>query len=216
MAVNPYTSKLQTSNQVEFDMIEKLTIETIKFNGCDMYYLPREKLNYDYFYNEDVLSQFTDAILIEMYMDNPTEFGGDSELLTKFGLQVRDTADILVAMKRFKEEMTLNNIPIHRPREGDLIYFPLTNSVFEITFVEDKNPFFQAGKLCTYRMSCELFRYSSEKIETGLPEVDQLDDLFNNHDDAMTDDFASNTPIKEESSTIVDDSFDENSPFGNY
>ena len=216
MAVNPYTSKLQKNNQVEFDMIEKLTIETIKFNGCDMYYLPREKLNYDYFYNEDIHSRFPDAVMIEMYMDNPTEFGGDSELLTKFGLQIRDTADILVAIKRFKEEMIANNISIVRPREGDLIYFPLTNSLFEITFVEDKNPFFQAGKLSTYRMSCELFRYSSEKLETGVPEVDQLDDLFNNQDDAMSDDFASNEPIQEESNDIVDESFDKNSPFGNY
>lgn len=197
-------------------IIEDLTVESIKFNGCDLFYIPREILNEDYFYQEDILSEFVEKYPIEMYLQSVDGFEGDGDILSKFGLQIRDSADFVVAKRRFEEEITMNEANIKRPREGDLLYFPMTKGLFEIKFVEHENPFYQTGKLFSYLITVELFRYSSEDLNTGVEEIDSIQDIFENNDDASTDPFASNDEIEAESQDIIVDNADDTDPFGGF
>lgn len=171
MSINPYfnTSKHQASQ----NLIEDLTIEAIKMHGLEVYYIPREIVKEDSVFGEDVLSKFTEAFMIEAYLESVDQWGGEGEVLAKFGLQSKDSMDLVISKKRFSQEIhsTLN---LKRPKEGDLIYVPLSNTMFEITFVEHENPFYQLGKLHTYKLSCELFRYSYETIDTGNTAIDKV------------------------------------------
>jgi hypothetical protein len=107
--------------------------------------------------------------MIEMYMDTTTAFeGGDA--FTKFGFEIRDSVKFTVSRKRFKRETGME-----RPIEGDLLYLPLNRGLFEIKFVEHENPFYQLGKLLSFQLTCELFQYSEEKMNTGIPEIDVVE-----------------------------------------
>ncbi len=171
MAKNPYF-KHKASEQ---SLIEDLTMETIKIHGQDMVYIPRVTVDRDNLFGEDVLSKFTEANTIEMYIDTVDGFQGEGDFISKFGLEIRDSIELVVSRKRF-EEVLSHDEDITRPREGDLIYFPLSKGLFEIKFVEHENPFYQLGKLYTYKLSCELFIYSQETIDTGYDSVDKLED----------------------------------------
>ena len=161
--------------QVENNLIHELTIESIQIYGHDMVYIPRVSVNQDTLFGEDTLSKFTEANTIEMYIDTVDGFQGEGDFISKFGLEIRDTIDLVVSKKRF-EEVLGHDENITRPREGDLIYFPLSKGLFEIKFVEHENPFYQLGKLYVYKLSCELFAYSQEQIDTGYDDVDVLED----------------------------------------
>ena len=156
--------------------MEDLTIEAIKTMGMDVLYLPREYVKKDLLFGEDVLSQFEKTYEIEMYLQSVDGFQGEGDILAKYGLEVKDKVELVVARRRFMDEVG-NLEPIPRPREGDLIYFPLSGSMFEIKFVEHENPFYQVGKLFVFKMQCELFEYSGEDFDTGsyadLIELDQ-------------------------------------------
>ena len=171
MAVNPF---FKDSN-AEFRLLDDLTIETIKAMGRDMIYIPRELFNKDDIFGEDTQSKFTSGYTIEMYIENVQEFGGDKDIATKFGIAITDRVNLQVSKTRFRQEITNRTGSIDRPREGDLIYMPMSGSLFEINFVEDERPFYQFGKLTTYSLSCELFTYSGEDIETGITEVDEVE-----------------------------------------
>lgn len=158
----------------EQSLAEDLIVEAIQIHGRDMYYIPREYAALDKLYGEDKLSAFTQAYLLEFYIKNVQQFGGDSEFISKFGLEVRDEIDLTVAKRRFDEEITLNDETIIRPREGDLIMFPLDQRLFEISFVEDKEIFFQLGTLFTYELRCRLFDLGAEKFDTGIEEIDSV------------------------------------------
>ena len=157
-------------------MIEDLVIECLKIYGFDVYYLPRQAVNEDMVLGEDVLNKFTSAYPLEMYLQNTNGFEGDGDLMTKFGVEIRDTATFIVSRRRWDEVISrsYNAVLTTRPAEGDILYFPLTKSFFEIKFVESKDPFFQVGKLYVYKLECELMRYSSEIIDTGVTEIDDL------------------------------------------
>ena len=174
MAKNSYF-KHKASEQA---LIEDLTVETIQIHGQDMVYIPRVTVDRDTLFGEDVLSKFTEANTIEMYIDTVDGFQGEGDFISKFGLEIRDSIDLVVAKKRF-EKVFKHDENITRPREGDLIYFPLSKGMFEIKFVEHENPFYQLGKLYTYKLSCELFVYSHEEINTGYDDVDVLEDNTN-------------------------------------
>ena len=168
MAINPYFK----SQREEQDVIEDLTIETIKIHGQNMVYMPRTLVNEDTLFGEDTRSAFNDGYEIEMYISSVDGFEGEGDLISRFGLQINDTMKVVVSKKRFEREITEKESEIIRPREGDLIYFPLSGFVFEITFVERENPFYQLGKLYTYELTCETFKFSKENFNTGWTDID--------------------------------------------
>ena len=169
MALNPYFNKFK--NQPEQNLIEDLTVEAIKIHGMEIYYLPRSMIHRDDFFGEAPYSRFSSFKMIEMYMDTTTAFeGGDT--FTKFGFEIRDSVKFTVSRKRFKRETGMD-----RPMEGDLLFLPLNNGLFEIKFVEHENPFYSLGKLLSFQLTCELFQYSEEKMETGVPEIDVVEDI---------------------------------------
>ena len=176
MPTNFYFQSGNTSgNTSEQRLIEDLIIESLKIYGHDVFYLPRTLVKEDTIFDEDTLSKFTQAYPLEMYLENVEGFGGDGELFSKFGLEVRDSATFILARRRWDELVISSGGTFTqdtRPSEGDLLYFQKTNSLFEIREVEFNNPFYQANKLYIYRLKCELFEYSSEIIETGITELD--------------------------------------------
>jgi hypothetical protein len=169
VALNPYFNKFK--NLPEQNLIEDLTVEAIKIHGMEIYYLPRKMIHRDDFFGEAPYSRFSSFKMIEMYMDTTTAFeGGDT--FTKFGFEIRDSVKFTVSRKRFKRETGME-----RPMEGDLLYLPLNKGLFEIKFVEHENPFYQLGKLLSFQLTCELFQYSEEKMNTGVPEIDVVEDI---------------------------------------
>ena len=176
MPTNFYFQSGNTSGTTsEQRLIEDLIIESLKIYGHDVFYLPRTLVKEDTIFDEDTLSKFTQAYPLEMYLENIEGFGGDGELFSKFGLEVRDSATFILARRRWDELVISSGGTFTqdtRPSEGDLLYFQKTNSLFEIREVEFNNPFYQANKLYIYRLKCELFEYSSEVIETGITELD--------------------------------------------
>ena len=172
MATNPYFKEYVG----EQTLLDDLTVETIKAMGRDMIYIPREYLNRDLIFGEDPISQFKNAYTIEMYIQNVTAFGGQMNIINKFGINITDRVTLQVSKTRFEKEIYSKDSTIRTPREGDLIYFPFNKSIFEINYVEDKIPFFQFGTLNIYTLTCELFTYSFEKIETGVTEIDDVEE----------------------------------------
>ena len=171
MAKNSYFKDVSSEN----DLLNDLTIETIKIHGRDMVYIPRTLVNKDELFSEDTISKFENGVEIEMYINSIDGFGGDGDFISKFGLEIRDSVELVVSKKRFEQSFS-HNEAILRPKEGDLIFFPLSKGLFEIKFVEHENPFYQLGKLYTYKLSCELFVYSNEDIDSGFSELDSFDD----------------------------------------
>lgn len=142
-----------------------------------MYYIPRVLTNYDELYGEDAQSQYNQAILVELYIKSVDGFTGDGNFMSKFGLQIRDQVVFSIAQRTFKQEVAIVTDQI-RPNEGDLIYFPLNNKCFQIKYVNNKEMFYQFGALQTFELTCELFEYSNESFNTGIPEIDKLQTNF--------------------------------------
>jgi hypothetical protein len=169
MAINPYFY----NNTNEQNLVEDITVEIIKATGQDCLYVPREYLSIDRVFGEDPGSSFTTTYTIEMYLQSFKGFDG-TDIITQFGIEIKDKVSLVFARRRFKEEVTNKNTAITRPREGDLIYFPTSKSLFEINFVEHENPFYPLGKLYSYLITAELFTYSYEKIDTDIPALDSV------------------------------------------
>ena len=193
MATNVYFSQ---QVQTEQNLYEDIVIESLKMYGQDVYYLPRTIVSKDNILNEDIESNFNDAYIIEMYIANVDGFEGDGNLLSKFGVEIRDQANFIVSKRRWEQYIGYHNhagtvssnydlqvnidrsfedrANVIRPAEGDLIYLPLSQSLFEIRFVEHESPFYQLSNLPTYTLQCELFEYSGESINTGLSNLDDI------------------------------------------
>lgn len=171
MTINPYINT--TSYKPEQDLVESITIELIQGVGQNCYYVPRQYLSIDKIFGEDPGSSFTKAYPLEMYILSVKGFNG-SDVITQFGLEIKDKVDLLFARKRFQQEVLANEPSILRPREGDLIYFPLSKSLFEINFVEHENPLYPLGKLYSYQITAELFTYSYEKINTTIKPINDV------------------------------------------
>ena len=168
MATNPYFRKAVPSEQ---DLIDDLSIEVIKINGFDMIYLPRTLVREDELFGEDRSpSKFTTGREIEMLVESVDGFEGDGEVFSRFGLEIKDNVSLLVARKRFEKEFA--DLGFLSPREGDLLYFPISGGIFEIDYVERENPFYQLNKISTYKITCSLFRYSGEDFNTGWSVID--------------------------------------------
>jgi hypothetical protein len=168
MATNPYINL--TSYGPEQKLVEDLTVELIQGMGQDCYYVPRKYFGIDKVFGEDPASSFVRSYNIEMYIQSYKGFDG-TDVITQFGLEIKDKISLLLARRRFKEEVTDIDSTITRPREGDLIYFPLSKSLFEINFVEHENPLYPLGKLYSYQITAELFTYSYEKIDTNVTDI---------------------------------------------
>ena len=173
MATNFYFNNFDSSSE-QF-LIEDLVIESIKIYGHDVIYLPREIVNRDFVFNEDGISKFEDNYMIEMYIKNVDGFEGEQDFLSKFGLEVRDQITFSVSIRRFNDEIAVNELSL-RPNEGDLIFFPLTSSFYEIKFVEHEAIYYQLGDLQIYDLKCELYEYSGEEFNTGSDLLDQIED----------------------------------------
>jgi len=157
-------------------------MESIRIYGFDIYYLPRTQVNTDTLFLDDTVSRFENAIPLEAYLENVDGFGGDGELMSKFGIEIKDTATFVVARSRWEDVVALGRTDTlvlpGRPAEGDLLYLPLTRSYLEIKRVEAQDPFYQLGKLYVYKLQCELWQYSSEELNTDVGEIDSLENQF--------------------------------------
>ena len=162
-------------NSGEQNLVEDLSIESIKINGRDMVYIPRQLLDEDKLFGEDTSAKFSKGYEFEMYIQSVNGFEGDGDILSKFGISINDRMNLVIARKRFEQEVTTYQPSIIRPREGDVIYFPLSRTLFEINFVEHENPFYQVGKLYTYLLICEAFTYSQEDLDTGCSTIDDFE-----------------------------------------
>jgi len=176
MPRNQYFSLGTTS---EKNLYEDIVIEGLRIYGHDVYYLPRSIINEDGIFNEASLSEFGEAFQIEMYVENIDGFEGEGDLLSKFGLEMRDQMSLVVANRRWEQLVgRFQTVPESRPQEGDLIYFPLVKGLFEIRYVEEETPFYQLQNIPTFKLKCELFEYSNEAIDTGIGEIDKFETDF--------------------------------------
>lgn len=202
---------------MEQTLIEDLIIESIRVFGVDVWYMPRTLRAVDDLLNEDDLSTFDRAYMIEMYVKNVEGFEGDGQFLSKFGLQIRDSMTLSVAMRRFSEDVGLYDEQV-RPNEGDLIYFPLNRKVFEVMYVDNKPIFYQMGALQMYDLRCELFELSNERFNTGVEEIDSwINQRITTANNTIAgieslDPLADNLTIETVADGILD--FTETNPFG--
>ena len=184
MPINHYFQGGQgIGNAAEKRLHEDLIVEGLKIYGQDVFYLPRTLVNKDLILGEDVTSKFDDSYLVEMYFENNTGFAGEQEIISKFGLEIRDDTTLVVS-KRSWDNLVGNKATqvgslvstTGRPNEGDIIFVPLMKSFFEILFVEDQEPFYQLGNLPVYKLKVTRWEYASEKLDTGLETIDQHED----------------------------------------
>lgn len=163
----------------EQNLVEDLIIESLRIYGQEFFYIPRKLVSKDDILGEDRLSEFKASFPVEMYFENVDSLGGQGAFIQKFGLMMEQSATLVVARRRWEQLVGRYGQTIipTRPNEGDLIYFPLTKGLFEIKFVQHQDPFYQLGKLYVYKLQVELFQYSSERIDTGVKDVDAFETL---------------------------------------
>ena len=205
MARNRFFNQYTPVKQ-EQSLVEDLIIESIKIYGVDGYYLPRTHVNLDKIYGEDASMIFDDALEMEFYIKSFDGFMGQEDFLSKFGLQIDESITFVVSQKRFTQSLKTSLITeysyniltedgdellsnrndvseydyeaIVRPREGDLISIPMLKGIYEIKFTQNIETFYQLGKLYTYELRCDRLEYSSERIDTDVTEIDEIEDQF--------------------------------------
>ena len=164
----------------EQNLIQSLVDEQIKLSGSDVYYLPRKMIK-DVALNDVLYSEFTTQYMIEMLLINVEGFGSPSEFISKFGLRITDEITMVVSQNRwsqvFQEFADITTVD-GRPNEGDLIYLPLTQDLYEIKFVEREAPFYQLGKNYIYTMTAEIYELGNDEFETGIEEIDVIEEVF--------------------------------------
>ena len=177
MALNPFF--LQGS-QGEQRLVQDLINEHLRIYGVEVTYIPRKFVARETIMEEVTSSKFDDNFLIEAYVNTYEGYSGSGDILTKFGMSLRDEVTLTLSKERFEDfiapfldAMPESEIEVStRPREGDLIYFPLGQRLFEVKFVEHEKPFYQLGKNYVYELKCELFEYEDEVIDTDIDEID--------------------------------------------
>lgn len=173
--LNPFFLQGSSGEQ---NLIQDLINEQLKIYGVEVYYLPREYITEKTVIKEVIESQFNNAYPIEAYVDSYDGYGGQGTILSKFGIQELDDLTLIISRERFESyispliQKTANTKLSSRPKEGDLIYFPLGDRLFEIKYVEHEKPFYQLQKNYVYELTCELFRYGDEIIDTGIGNID--------------------------------------------
>ena len=179
MATNSFFTQGTTGEQ---DLVGSLVTEQIKMFGKDVYYIPRTLVDRDSVFEEDSLSAFNGAYLIEAYIEDATGFRGDGDMFSKFGVRISDQVTFIISRERFTAAVDDNAqlIVEGRHNEGDLIHLTMANKTFEIQFVEHEVPFYQLGKVHVWGLRCELFEYSDEDFNTGVAEIDAVEVNFAN------------------------------------
>lgn len=220
MATNVFFNNY--SRVSEQELIDDLVIESIRQYGVDVIYMSRAIKGRDKIFNEDDFPEYNETFEFEVYVKNNEGFEGEGDFLSKFGLQIRDQLTLTVANRTFERHVTREVVDLLRPREGDLIYFPLNEKIFEIKFVEHESVFYQMGKTQVFDMTCELIEYSNQRFNTGRAEIDNYfadynTDIFVDANNATltalaaTDDNAGNLNFELEADGIID--FSEVDPF---
>ena len=181
MVLNPYF--LQGS-QGEQRLVQNLINEQLRLYGVEVTYIPRKYVDTNSIIEEVTTSKFDDNFAIEAYVETYDGYAGAGDVLTKFGMSLRDEVTLTISKERFEEFISPfmdadDDIELSsRPREGDLVFFPLGQRLFEIKFVEHEEPFYQLGKNYIYKLKCELFEYEDEVIDTSIEAIDsQVDDV---------------------------------------
>ena len=205
MATNFFFNNFRSSQ--EQLLLENLIIEAIRIYGEDMYYIPRNINKLDKLYNEDDQSSYNQAYMVELYIKSVDGFSGDGNFLSKFGLEIRDQVVFSIAQRVFTDEISTHT-QLTRPREGDIIFFPLNQKCFQIKFVNKFEMFYQLGALQTWEVTCELFEYSNEIFNTGIPEIDKIQKQFStNIIDYDLHDEEGNYLVTEENEYIVQENY---------
>ena len=175
MALNPFFTQGTRNEQ---NLLQSLNNEMIKIYGVECYYLPRKYLTTNTVIREVVQSKFDDAYPLEAYVNNYDVYQGNGTVLSKFGIEVQQDINLTISKDRFENYITpliRNESGIKlstRPKEGDIIWFPLDDRLYEIKFVEHAKPFYQLKELYVYELQCEVFRYEDETVDTGIGSID--------------------------------------------
>ena len=211
--VNPYFNFI-TANS-EQDLYDDLTVENIKCTGIEVHFIPRTDESIDKIFKESYKTSFEASYKIEVFIKDAAWENGEGNLLTKFGFQQHDSVNMIMSRTRFSQLKVVDRL---RPTEGDLFfigdekipqgYGSFANRIYEITSVENENPFWQVGKWMFYDISCRLFTFGYEKFNTGNIAVDTMPDSNSNDSDILS---GVNTDMIEIKHSIIN--FDENNPF---
>ena len=179
MALNPFFLQGSSGEQ---NLVQELINEQLKIYGIEVLYIPRKFVRQQTIIEEVQSSKFDDNFLLEAYVNNYDGYSGAGDIMTKFGVSVRDEVSLVISRERFEdfispflEGVDDSEIEVYdRPREGDLVYFPLGKRLFEVKFVEHEKPFYQLGKNYVYEIQCELFEYEDEVLDTSIDEIDEV------------------------------------------
>ena len=207
MTTNVFFSRGTPNEQ---HLYEDLAIEAIQIFGHDVFYIPRTLVNKDELFGEDALSRFDDAYGIEMWMETQEGYEGEKELISRFGLEIRDETTFVVSRRRWDNTVSsdANLIVSSRPDEGDLIYMPTVKKLFEISFVDHDDPFYQVDNLPVYKLYCRTFEYSSEVLDTGIYAIDDIETKRStdalNYEFSLENQVAFNERMGQEWGTIYD------------
>ena len=175
--LNPY---FQQGARTEQNLLQDLINEQLKMYGVEVHYLPRKYVSEKSVIREVIQSSFDDAYPIEAYVENVDGYGDNPTLLSKFGIQATNELNLIISKERWENYIqplikNETNIKLStRPKEGDLVYFPLGDRLFEIKYVEHERPFYQLQKNYVYELRCELFRLEDELIDTGIDDIDDV------------------------------------------
>lgn len=209
--INTYISNYDNITNNEKKLNDELVIETIQNWGQTFHYIPRLSLQNDQIWGEDKDAEFQQATSIEMLLESVDGFGGDGDYLSQFGVEIRDTATVVVSKTRWNEEFPEQQFP----KEGDLLYYPMNKGLFQINYVAHREPFFQLGQNYVFKLKIERFEYGWENMNTGIAEVDNLNNLFNETEDMINIVPENNTDDKAvEEKALSINYFDVNDPFG--
>jgi hypothetical protein len=176
MATSQYFNNYNSHSEQR--IVEDIIVESIKIMGYDSYYIPiQNSEDRDILYGEDPVKKFSSAFPVEFYLSNATEYGGEKEFFSKFGLEIKNNINVIISKRSFTQRVPQDILT--RPREGDLVYVPFLNGtgeLFEIKFVNQTKDFFMLGRKVPffYELEMEKFKYSQEFIETGVADIDDV------------------------------------------
>ena len=182
MPTSPYFPTYYQGHSGEQGLVQDLVDEQIKLFGSDVYYIPKIVLQ-DSTLDEVRYTKYQEQFQIEMLLQNVTGFGDNAEFISKFGLRITDEILFRVSTRRWDEEVAEHNPNLtidSRPNEGDLLYFPITQDIYEIKFVGKEEPFYQFGKIQFYAITAELYEVGQDDFDTGVAEIDAVEQLFDN------------------------------------
>lgn len=186
--------------ECEQNLVDGLIEECIQVHGINVYYIPRTLVNEDYLFGEDPISSFDDGFEIEMYLETFDQYDGDGDLLSRFGLHIKDQATLTVHATRFTTETEMD-----KPLEGDLIYMPLSKVILEVKFVEHEEQFYALGRNYQFKLQCQLFEYSREDFNTGIEDVDIItDNLDDSEGEVGQDLYGDQSELESEGDAAVD------------